>query len=205
MIVGVAVSWGLWDISTSVFITWRKHAPDLTNELNEPPMLFTSFFRSCLFPLRRRCRSAAARLAPELRAAESHKQDLACCLPEAALPGSHGADEPWGVTCLWQIRCDLHTPEKCRGHQLNMCAFVNSAQSWDVGIFKWVNNVVRLYLCALSKSLNAHYRLFRVPGWLALSRRFLPSLNFFFLHTVQFLLAGTKTSFPCKKIYMHLH
>lgn len=85
-----------------------------------------------------------------------------------------------------------------------MCAFVNSAQSWDVGIFKWVNNVVRLYLCALYKSLNAHYRLFRVPGWLALSRRFLPSLNFFFLFYIQcsFLLAGTKTSFPCKKKYI---
>lgn len=104
----------------------------------------------------------------------------------AGLPGSHGADEPWGVTCLWQMRCDLQRPEKCRVHQLNMCAFVNSAQSWDVGIFKWVNNVGRLYLFALYKSLNAPYRLFRVPGWLALSRRFLPSLNFFFLHTVQF-------------------
>lgn len=211
MIVGVAVScWGLWDISNSASISRRKHVPDLTNQLKStpphPPMLCTSFFRSCRrsFVLSAhidsRSRSTAARLAPELRAAESHKQDLACCLREAALPGSHGADEPWGLTCLWQIRCDLQRPEKCRVHQLNMCAFVNSAQSWDVGIFKWVNNVVRLYLCALYKSLNAHYRLFRVPGWLALSRRFLPSLNFFFsTYSAVFSLLGPKPPFLAKK------
>lgn len=80
-----------------------------------------------------------------------------------------------------------------------MCAFVNSAQSWDVGIFKWVNNVVRLYLCALYKSLNAHYRLFRVPGWLAPSRRFLPSLNFFSTCIAFFSLLGTKPPFLAKK------
>lgn len=97
--------------------------------------------------------------------------------------GSHGSDEPRGITCLWQIHCDLQRQEKCRVHQLNMCAFVSGAQSWDVGIFKWVNNVVRLYPCAVYKSLNAPYRLFRVASWLALSRRFLPSLNFFFFFT----------------------
>lgn len=111
---------------------------------------------------------------------------------------------PGGITCLWKIHCDLQRQEKCRVHQLNMCAFVNSAQSWDVGIFKWVNNVARLYLCAVYKSLNAHYRLFRVASWLALSRRFLPSLKYFFFY-IQciFLLARYQTSFPCRKIYMH--
>lgn len=82
-----------------------------------------------------------------------------------------------------------------------MCAFVNSAQSWDVGIFKWVNNVARLYLCAVYKSLNAHYRLFRVASWLALSRRFLPSLKYFsfFTYSAFFSSQRYKTSFPCKK------
>lgn len=122
----------------------------------------------------------------------------------SSTPGSHGADEPWGITCLWQIHCDLQRQEKCRVHQLNTCTFVNSAQSWDVGIFKWVNNVVRLYPCALYKSLNAPYRLFRVASWLALSRRFLPSLKYFyFLHTVHFFFSlrakGIKPPFLAKK------
>lgn len=112
----------------------------------------------------------------------------------AALPGI-----TWCVTCLWQIHRDLQRQEKCRIHQLNVCAFVKSAQSWDVGIFKWVNNVVRFYLCALCKSLNAHYRLFRVACWLALSRWFLPSLKYFFYILCIFLLPRYQTSFPCKK------
>lgn len=116
--------------------------------------------------------------------------------------GSHGSDEPRGITCLWQIHCDLQRQEKCRVHQLNMCAFVSGAQSWDVGIFKWVNNVVRLYPCAVYKSLNAPYRLFRVASWLALSRRFLPSLNFFFFFYIQCIFhpsRGIKPPFLAKK------
>lgn len=80
-----------------------------------------------------------------------------------------------------------------------MCAFVNSAQRLDVGIFKWVNNVVRLYLYAVYKSLNAHYRLFRVASWLALSRRFLPSLKYFFLHTVHFSPRKVPNLLPLQK------
>lgn len=83
-----------------------------------------------------------------------------------------------------------------------MCAFVNSAQSWDVGIFKWVDNVSRLYPCALYKSLNAPYRLFQSCQLISPHKTIFAILKkyIFFLHTVHFFFfARYQTSVPCKK------
>lgn len=154
------------------------------------PLRSTNTLRSC---------SRLVRLVQELRA-KSHKQDLACCLWVHSWLRSHGAGEPRGITRLRQIHPDLQRHQECRVHQLTMRAFVSGAPSWDVGIFKWVNNEVRLYLCTLCKSLNARYRL---SSWLAFSRRFLPSLKYFFSTCSAFFSSqATKPPFLAKK-YMH--
>lgn len=101
------------------------------------------------------------------------------------------------------MHCDLQRQEKCKVHQLNMGAFVSSAQSWDVGIFKWVNNVVRLYPFAVYKSLNACLQAFQRCQLISSLKTILPSLNFFYFFYIRcnFSLRGIKPPFLAKKIY----
>lgn len=79
-----------------------------------------------------------------------------------------------------------------------MCAFVNSAQRWDVGIFKWVNNVARLY-SVLCINLLMHITGFSDLQADELSQGDSAILNFFFYIVCIFLHAGYQTSFPCRK------
>lgn len=137
MIIGGSVTCGgLADVST---IRGIKHVLDLTNELKQPrcapflssPVCFRSVVhaaRSHGQPLQVDC----GRIRRRAESSQVSQTGFRMLSQRAALPGSHGADEPRGVTCLWQIRSDLQAPEKCRVHQLNMCAFVNSAQSWHL-------------------------------------------------------------------------